>query len=147
MPEVTIFKGIDFLHGVELPADGTEHSATDNLQVREGAGAISWNIRLDMNDISGFSVSAWGDIEPAITNVTVDLQVSTTGAALGASTGWADHDSGAVEGIAPSEVVIDDTNGVSAGTASVTLNENAITANVPFSGTNRFRLKAVVNND
>ena len=135
----TLYKPIDFLHGVTLPT--AEFTHTTALQVREGASAVTWNMLDDMNDYSGFSATAWGDINPAINSVDIDLEVSTN-----SGTDWSEHTGGAVADILPSDVTIGTANAVSAGTATVALASNSISADVPHNGTNRFRLKAVIDN-
>ena len=143
MPIFNLRKNIDFLHGVTLPATTYTHS--DALEVREGAGAVTWDMLEDMNDLSGFQATAAADINPNITSVGLTLWASTDS---GVTYTDVTTSSIALDDIIPdTDVTLGTANAVSDLEVTIALAAGTISANVLSTGTGRFQLRAAISND
>ena len=69
MATQTLIYELDLIHGTALPG-AAEHTASDVVELREGAAATTINMRTALNEITGFNVASWDEINPAVDSVT-----------------------------------------------------------------------------
>ena len=143
MPAFTLYKNVDFKHGVTLPTGTYTH--TDPLEVFEGGAVVTWDMLADWNDYSGFQATAAADINPSLTSVTLTLEASTNS---GADYSDVTTDTSATADIIPADdITLGTANAVTDLEITIQLADGTISADVLSTGTSRFRLKAVISND
>lgn len=138
--------GIDFLHGVALPSTGSPHLGS-TIEVREGATATSVNLQEVLNDISGYTLADWDNLEPGISSVDIDIEYTTGGTDLNSDDTWAEFTTGAgaIADIERGDITIVESSAVTNGTFTIALADGSIQASVlTTSTTSRFRLNILL---
>ena len=141
MAQTIILQPLQILHGAALPVSSSPFSSSA-VTVREGANAVTLNLRTILNQISGFTLSAWSDLNPDVASIAVVKEYSTNGGST-----WQTLGTTAIGGLTASELDLVTTSAVSAGTMTVSVDDDAIDTNIAHDATTRIRLNILITDD
>ena len=141
MASTTILQPLSIKHGQGLPTSSSPFAAS-SVTIREGASATTLNLRTILNQISNFTLTTWGDLNPDVATIVVTKQYSTDSGAT-----WLTLGTTEVQGLVDSELDISTTTAVSAGMVSVSVDDDAIDSNIDHDGTTRVRLNILITDD
>lgn len=130
----TLIYELDLIHGTALPG-AADHTASDVIELREGAAVTTVNMRTALNEITGFNVSSWDEINPAVSTATFTKQFTTNSGGT-----WATLTGTAVSDVINTDITITETNAESAGTFTISLAAGSITTNKLHDATAAFRV-------
>ena len=138
--QARIYQLLNLQHGTALPSSGSPLTVSSSITVREGADAVTVNLRSILNNISGYMLAAWSDLNPSIASVAVAVEYSTN-----SGNAWQALSTTAISGLTLSEVTLSGVSGAASdGDFTIALAEDAITTNINHDGTTRMRLNVLI---
>lgn len=141
MAQTRIIQPLNIQHGQALPISSSPFTASA-VTIREGSAATTLNLRTIMNQISGFTLGAWADLNPSVDNITVVREYSTNGGST-----WQTLGTTPISGLVSDELNIITTTLESAGTMDVSVDDDSIDSNIDHDGTTRMRLNILITDD